>query len=356
MLYKPDLDEALRRHEAFWQREPAPRPLLIATSPRCGAAPYRERVVDPVTQWTDIDFIIEERERYFRSTFFAADALPHALVGIQGGVVAAALGCGIEFRRETSWFTPVIHDWESYRLDFRPDSRWWRFTKELTSAVVDAGKGKFLVDLPDYQSDLDTLSDMRGPEPLCLDLYTHPAEVLRALDFIFASAYRPIFEEMRTILTRHTPLTTHWMGLASDRRHDVLQADFLALVSPRMAEQFVIPNLRKEAKFLERSIFHLDGPGALDKLELLLDIEELGGIQWVPGAGRPPAAHWLPLLKRIQARNKILFVSSPAMEVRALVEELDPRGLAIAVEGAFEDEASAEEFVRQVEAWSSSPR
>jgi hypothetical protein len=144
-------------------------------------------------------------------------------------------------------------------------------------------------------------------------------------------------------------VTTHWMGLASEERHDVLQADFLALVSPRMAEEFILPNLRKEAAFLDRSIFHLDGPGALDKLELLLDIEELDGIQWVPGAGRPAAAHWLPLLERVQARGKVLFVTSPPEEVQTLVESLDPRGLAIGVEGAFEDETAVDEFVRGVE-------
>jgi 5-methyltetrahydrofolate--homocysteine methyltransferase len=266
------------------------------------------------------------------------------------------LGCDVEFRRETSWFVPVIHDWESFRLEFQRSGRWWRFTTELASAVVDAARDRFFVDLPDFQSDMDTLSDLRGPEPLCLDLYTNPAHVLRALEYIFAEAYCPMLDEMRSILTRYTPVTTHWMGLASPDRHDVLQADFLALVSPAMAQQFVIPNLRKEAELLDRSIFHFDGPGALDKLDLLLDIEDLDGIQWVPGAGRPPAAHWLPMLKRIQARNKVLFLSSPAAEVKILAQELDPRGLAISVEGPFDDETSADAFVRQVEAWCAEPR
>jgi len=351
MLYKPDIERVRKWYEAFWNREPLKRPLLIVQSHKDGVEPYKERLVDPVTQWTDIDYIIEEKQRFFESTHFAAEGIPHALVGIQGGAIAAFLGCDIEFRHETDWFKPVIGDWGSYKLNFHPQNKWWKFTQELTSKMVEAGKDKYFVDLPDFQSDMDSLSDMRSPSKLCMDLYLCPDKIKKALNYIFENVYKPTFTKIYRILTRYTNITSHWMGVISNKRHDVLQADFLAPISPKMAQEFVLPNLRKEVDFLEGSIFHLDGSDAVDKLNLLLEIERLGGIQWVPGAGKPTAVHWLPMLKKIQNKGKVLYISSPAEEVKGLVENLEPRSLIIAVEHIFKNEWEAGEFVDQVEKW-----
>jgi len=356
MIYKEDIERVREWHEAFWNRERLKRPLLIVRAYKSNVEPYKERIVDPVTKWTDIDYIIEEKERYFESIYFAAEAVPHTIVGIQNGAIAAFLGCDIEFRHETDWFKPVIKDWNSYKLNFDPDeSKWWKFTKELFSRMVEAGKDKYFVDVPDFQSDMDTLANMRGPWKLCRDLYTCPNKIKEALDYIFENVYKPTFTEIHKILTRYTDLTSTWLGVISDKKHDVLQADFLAYLSPKMAEEFIIPNLRREAQFLDRSIFHLDGPHALDKLDLLLDIEELDGIQWVPGAGNPSAVNWLPLLKKIQKKGKVLWISAAPEEVKKLVSELELKGLIIEVNKLFRNEAEADRFVKQVEKWCGSP-
>ena len=234
-------------------------------------------------------------------------------------------------------------------MHFDHQSKWLKFTQELTSRMVEAGKDKYLVDLPNFQSDMDTIADMRDAEKLCLDLYSYPEKIKEALNYIF-DVYKFTFMETHKILTRYTNITSQWMGLISDKKHDALQADFLALIPPKMAEEFVIPNIRKEAAFLERSIFHLDGPDAVDKLDLLLDIDKLDGIQWVPGAGSPTAVHWLPMLEKIQNKKKVLWISSQAEEVKELVANLEPKGLIIAVSG-FKNEQEADEFVNQVGKW-----
>jgi len=244
MLYKPDIERVRKWYEAFWNREPLKRPLLIVQSHKDGVEPYRESLVDPVTQWTDIDYIVQEKERFFKSRYFAAEAIPHALIGIQNGAIAAFLGCDIEFLHDTDWFKPVIEDWASYELSFHPQNKWWKFTKELTSRMVEAGKDKYFVDFPDFQSDMDSLSNMRSPSKLCMDLYLCPDKIKEALNYIFENVYKSTFTEIYRILTKYTDITSHWMGVISDRRHDALQADFLALISPKMAEEFVLPNLK----------------------------------------------------------------------------------------------------------------
>jgi len=352
MLYKPDIERVKKWYEAFWSREPLKRPLLIIHSHKDGVEPYKERVVDPITKWTDIDYIIQEKERFFKSTYFAAEALPHTLVGIECGAIAAFLGCDIKFMPNTCWFGPIIKDWESYELKFDPkNSRWWKFTKELVSEMVEAGKGKYFVDLVDFQGGMDSLSNMRTPSKLCMDLYSYPDKIKEALNYMFENVYKFTFTEIYKILTRYTNITSQQMGIISDKKHDVLQADFQALISPKMAEEFIIPNVRKEAAFLERSIFHLDGPGAVDKLDLLLDIKELDGIQWVPGAGAPTAVHWLPMLKKIQSKGKNLVIYSPPEEVKELINELELKGLVIGITHVFRNEREANEFINQVEKW-----
>ncbi len=351
MRYRQDFDRVMRRHEAFWSREPLPRPLVLAHARRQSADAVRVRPVDPITQWTDIDYIVHKSCSDVADTYYAGEAVPHVLAGIQGGVIAAFLGCDMEFRRETNCFLPVIRDWEDYTLSFDTSAKWYRFTIELTETLVEAGKDRFFVDIPDYQSDMDTLSDMRGPQELCLDLYARAGRVKQALSYIYHEVYRPCYRRIHALLTRHAEATTTWLGIMSKQRQDVLQADFMALISPEMTREFVLPNLSEEAAFLDRSIFHLDGPGAASKLDMLLELNDLDGIQWVPGAGSPTALHWLPMLQKIQRRGKVLYLSSPAGEVEPLVRNLEPSGLCISVEHTFAEAEEADEFVERVERW-----
>jgi hypothetical protein len=83
----------------------------------------------------------------------------------------------------------------------------------------------------------------------------------------------------------------------------------------------------------------LDGKGELPHLDMLLSIDRLCGIQWIPGAGQPPPEEWPPLLHRIRDGGKLgqLFVTPEG--ARTIVRELGGHGFAFAVE----DYMSAEE-------------
>lgn len=352
MIYKPGIERVRKWYEAFWNRELLERPLLVVQSYKDNVEPYERHPADPHTEWTDVDYIIEDREKFFKSRYFAAEAVPYTIVGIQNGALAAFLGCDQIFTHDTNYFKPVIKNWGSYKPNFDPqNSKWWKFTQELTSVMVEAGRDKYFVNLPDFQGTIDSLAHMRGFSQLCLDLYSYPEKIKEALNYMFESVYKPTFTEIRKILTRYTDLTTHWIGIISDKKHDVLQADSLALISPKMAKEFIIPMVRKEAAYLERSIFHFDGPKAVDKLDLLLDIKELDGIQWVPGEGAPTAVHWLPMLKKIQNKGKVLYIYSSPEEVKELVNNLEPKGLIINVSHVFKNEYEADEFINRVEKW-----
>ena len=86
----------------------------------------------------------------------------------------------------------------------------------------------------------------------------------------------------------------------------MLQCDFCCMISPRMFERFVKPELAESCRKLDRAFYHLDGPGQLRHLDSLLEIPELAGVQWIPGAGAAPADEWIDVYRRIRAAGKLV--------------------------------------------------
>jgi hypothetical protein len=116
----------------------------------------------------------------------------------------------------------------------------------------------------------------------------------------------------------------------SEKRFVVLgQNDMTCMVSPAMFRELFLEDNVECCRHVEHTIYHLDGPGAIGHLDAVLGIEELTGVQWVPGDGNWPIQKWLPLLKRIQAAGKCLHISVDPEEVSGLLAELRPEGLMI---------------------------
>ena len=70
------------------------------------------------------------------------------------------------------------------------------------------------------------------------------------------------------------------------------------MISTRMFEDVFLPGLVDECRFLDRSIYHLDGPGALRHLDSILAIPELDALQWVFGAGNEGFHRWVEVYRK----------------------------------------------------------
>lgn len=64
---------------------------------------------------------------------------------------------------------------------------------------------------------------------------------------------------------------------------------------------------------------------------LLVSIEKLKGVQWIPGDGQPPADQWLELLKRIRDAGKFCQVFVSPQGAKTIVKELDGTGFVLAI-------------------------
>ena len=132
-----------------------------------------------------------------------------------------------------------------------------------------------------------------------------------------------------------------------------LQCDFSAMISPQMFEEFVSPYLAEQCRQLDYTVYHWDGPCALQHEGPLLAIKELQAIQWTPGAGNPGIGDpvWWPMYHRVRAAGKsLMLLGVTADEAKALVEEFGPEGLDILVNVKSEEEA--DDLVRRSFTWS----
>jgi hypothetical protein len=304
--------------------------------------------------FTDPEQVLERQEKALEQVFFGGEAVPIVYpVSINLPVLSAAyLGSSYSIHPNSccGWSEASIPSWNDRApIRFDRDSKWWRITARLLEAGAERAGSRYQIGIPDLNSAGEILSRLRGTEPFCIDLIEHPEEVKTALREI-NDAWYEIWKVATGILHPRIEGYLYWLGLWSRIPSTDLQCDVSALISNRMFEQYIVPTLEWVIERMDRTIYHLDGPDAIQHLDSLLELPGLNGIQWVAGAGAPPTPAWIPQLKRIQAAKKLLVIYSFAEEVETLLSELDPRGLLICV--GCETEEQARLLLKKAEKWS----
>jgi hypothetical protein len=122
------------------------------------------------------------------------------------------------------------------------------------------------------------------------------------------------------------------------------------MISKEMFDEIFLPGIAEECRFLEASLYHLDGPGALRHLDSLLEIKELNAIQWVPGAGHGRASDWMHVYKKCQAAGKGLQIGLDVDELDLFMENLRPEGLWLGI-GGIQDRAHGDAVLKQLSRW-----
>ena len=306
-IEEKQLSRALQRNEAFWSGALEEGPLMWITAP--GAKPSRP-VPDPASEdemWTNVDYVMAASERALSSTHYAGDALPVFCPWLGPDQFAAWLGADIELqpRQNTSWCKPFVQDWADHpELRIDSDNRWWRLYLQLLRESVRAGEDKWVTGFPDLHTGIDALSAIRGPENLAVDLVTDPDAIHRAMRQT-SDLWKCVVDTASEIILPAGQGTSNWtMGWSDDRFLCIGQNDFSCMISPAMFETFCWQDNLESCAHVDYTLYHLDGPGAVRHLPLLLRLERLNCIQWIQGACSPPPSQWVDLLRRIQAGGK----------------------------------------------------
>jgi hypothetical protein len=327
-----------RRYEAWWAGELLNRPLICVTAPRF-AEPADDPDPAPLDETDLLDWftnparVLPRLERQVARTYYAGDAFPVVFPISTSLPAIEAAYLGTPYRivpvANSGWSSPLIHDWSACpALEVDPDNFWWRATQRLLEAGARQAGARYAVGIPDLQGGGQIVAELRGSQQLAFDLYDDPEPVKRAIEAVNVAwwyYYRACFE----IIHRYSEGWVDWLGVWSEVPAVTVECDFSGMISPHMFEEFFVSALRQQTEWVERSIYHLDGPGAICQLDLLLALPRLNGIQWVPGAGQAPMSEWISLLRRIQDGGKLLELTCESWEVMRLFEALEPQGVLI---------------------------
>ena len=289
------------------------------------------------------DEVVDRQQAYLEAHRFYGDAFPNWWVNFGPGIAAGFAGARVYAVPDTVWFYPPGEegapppDISDLHLKFDPDNIWWQRVKELTRCAVERWQGQVCVGHTDLGGNLDVLASFLTTSQLLTDLIDKPDQVSRLVTEINQLWLR-YYDELDEIIQRGGVGTTCWTPIWSPGRTYMMQCDFSYMISPKMFERFVLPDLAACCDSLDHGFYHLDGKGEIPHLKHLLSLERLCGIQWIPGDGAPPPHEWLPLLKRIRDGGKLVQVFVSAEGARTIVRELGGRGFALMIGDSMQEE------------------
>ena len=347
--------DVLLEYEKFWERKNTARPILNMSYVKDSAAVYRAPK-SPEEEFLDIEYRYNAFKHNVQNSGYLGEGIPLFFSNYGPGCMAACLGGSFSLSRGTVWFgeNPIIEDWDNPpKVIYNEDNILWRSLKEMQKKC--ASDADVYFSITDIGGVMDVISALRGTEDLLYDLYDYPDELKEFSRKIAAAWFRAYDQQAKTLREAGVPYNT-WMNIPSSKPWYPLQCDFGYMINPKHYEEFVLPDIIDEVNYLDRSIYHLDGVGQLPHVDMLLDIEKLGGIQWVPGSGSEPLTDekWFPLYRKIQDKKKNIVMNFYADReiygLERLVKSIDPVGVYLQIDCSSRE--IAEDIYEKICVWS----
>jgi hypothetical protein len=349
---KPDFSKTVERFRAWWAGGALDRPLVtVEVKP---SRPLRTRPSQHATlrdRWMDVDWNVENAIARLEAHDYPGDSLPFYMPNLGPEITATLFGCELEFGESTAWSKPVIHDpsgWERIAAA-KPDfgNPYWTVLEKMTRRAMDRSEGRYMVGLTDLHGNYDILAALRDPQALCTDMLDCP-DLVRKAGRRVAEAFVEALQRNWALVSGAGYGCTTWLPFHHEGLAYASSSDFWGLVSYAMARQMVLPDILVELAPLERSIFHLDGPSALQHLDLLLDLRQVQAIQWVYGAGNGPAARWIGVYRRVLAAGKaVQVIAEDPADALEILRAVGPDGVWLWVAKPFDTLDEAHRFIAE---------
>lgn len=353
-MYTEVFNCVLDTYESFWKHESIGRPILNISA--CEDYSWHKAPRDVRQQWLDEAFICEQARERTAHTRYLAEGTPNLFANLGPGMLAACIGGTFTLAPSTVWFdqAPIISDWNAKpAIRFDENSTLWQHLERIQKRALK--DGTYPVSITDLGGIMDVVASLRGTEALLYDLYDDPDEV-KALSSLVTTLWLEAFDRQVALCGSTGLPYTSWMDFPSRIPWFPIQCDFCAMISPKQFEEFVLGDLVRQTEHIPRTIYHLDGPGEIPHIDMLLDIPNLNGIQWVPGSGKAAITDpcWFDLYRKIQDKKKNLVLLGTVAEytmpaIERLVKTLDPTGLYLS--GSFGSFDAAERAVEDISRW-----
>lgn len=321
---KPDLAEAARRWDAYFNDEILDRPIVCLTVETPGAnwndcGTYRSRVLGDMNQ--EIDNAI----RFYSSVHWMGEAIPSMMLSCATDEIAIFCGAKLEWNDasgNTNWSVPFIEDWDRQLPLKLDENNWlWKHLLKFYETAARRLDGIMLLQELDLHTNMDLLMSARGSQRLCMDLLDQPEAIDRAMQSareVFKQAWYPIAEAGRLDQRGYARVGFGMEGAA------ILQCDFSCMISPDMFRRWVQPALAEEASIVKRVVYHWDGPAAQVHLDGLCDTPGIHTLAYQPGDGHGRSIDYIDLYKRVQARGRGVTAGGSPDEVKYMHRHLKP--------------------------------
>ena len=354
---KPDFNEVMNRYEAWWDCAIIDRPILSIVFPK----PTDQWIPGPEKQpnslrerWTDAGYVAESTNARLANTVYFADSLPAAWPNLGPEVFSAMYGCELEFGESTTWSKPILSDFspESIeKIQIDTNNQYFLKLMEITDALLDIGREKFIVGYTDMHGGADAIAAFRDPQEFLLDVIMQP-EAVKALCDRITNEFLMVYDLFYDKLTAAGMPSTSWTNATCKGKFHIPSNDFSCMISDESFETLFIPGIIQECRHMDRCIYHLDGPQALRFLDILLEIPEIDAIQWVPGAGRDTFAEWIGVYQRIQSKNKALQIQTlNVKDIDLVFQSLKPEGVWISAFTGISNQEEAESVLNAFSKW-----
>ena len=272
----------LYRHQQFWERRPADRPLLginvgftlqetfRRTMARISDGPLKPEDIPLDEFLQDCDALAVAQEGLGDYPYVAAP-----FVGVPW--LEAVAGCPIAASRNSFWAEACVNDWRSWRWpESYLDSPWARKLLELMEALAAHAAGRYQAAPTLMRGPSDILAAMRGGAAFVMELMDQPEIVQPAIHEVA----RLWSDVARAQLARIPPSTEGYIAGAAALRTWApdkvlwLQEDAMALLSPKLYRRHFLAVDRELSGSFPCVAFHLHGSA----LWAVDDVVQLPGV------------------------------------------------------------------------------
>ncbi len=239
---------------------------------------------------------------------YPGDSFPVVWPDFGPGALAAFLGARPHVDDNTVWFhAPGEIEIQDLHFRYNEQHPWVKRIDSIIQAANRRWGGNVLISTTDLGGTLDVLQSFRPGEGLLLDLYDQPDEVKRVTNEIHEAWWKYFWHFAEVAQTGKVNRGySAWTVIYSEDPYYMLQCDFAYTISPAMFDEFVKPELARSCQKLKNAFYHLDGVGQLPHLDSLMSIEELRGVQWIPGDGKPKVTEWPDVMRKIHSAGKLI--------------------------------------------------
>lgn len=343
--YKDNWEDAKKHYEAYWEQSSTDRCCLAISTARVGGKElFPNRPATPEEAYTDPQRMHEGMMNGCERTEYLYECIPSRILDFGVAGECQYFGSVPNYTPGTIWFEPILDEPDADLLKY--DRSRFEFHKKITQDLVDLAGDNYFVGMNDNCGIIDALAHLRGTENLLLDMITEPEFVHAARDKItevWKATQQEIFDVVKE---NNLGGSSHsWMQLWAPGRHLQLQCDYSCMISPKMFEEFVLPELEETSSAFDYCTYHLDGVEQLRHLDMILSVKGINNIQWTRVAGQPKTSENIEALQKIQKAGKGLVLFPERDEVEFLMRNLSHKGLQICY-GGVKDREEAEDVVK----------